>query len=357
MEKNAKIYIAGHTGLVGSALLRCLQAKGYANIVVRTHAELDLCNQSLVADFFAEERPEYVFLAAAKVGGIMANKTYRADFIFENLQIQNIVIHQSYLARVKKLLFLGSSCIYPKECPQPMKEEYLLHSPLEYTNEPYAIAKIAGMKMCESYNLQYDTNFLTVMPTNTFGPKDSYDLENCHVLPALIRKFHLAKLASQSDWIEIREDEKRHGHIPEDIKTDLGFNVPPSSIKDPLSSNEPVVRLWGSGAPRREFIYSEDLADACVYIMENIDFKDLTKDRIDIRNTHINIGTGKDISIKGLAQMIKSVIGFKGNIIFDTNKPDGTMRKLLDVGKLSTLGWKAKVTLKDGIQKTYENYQ
>jgi len=356
MDRNAKIYVAGQTGLVGSAILRCLQAKGYTRILVRTHTELDLCNQQLVSDFFAREQPEYVFLAAAKVGGILANNTQRADFIYENLQIQNNIIHQSYLSRVKKLLFLGSSCVYPKECPQPMKENYLLQGSLEYTNEPYAVAKIAGMKMCESYNLQYGTNYLTVMPTNTYGPNDSYDLKNCHALPALIRKFHLAKLASQDDWEGIQKDELVFGHIPQDIKTYLGFEAFRPSTKKSNINNKLHVRLWGSGSPLREFIYSEDLADACVYIMENINFKDLIQDKTDIRNTHINIGVGKDISIMALAEMINQVVGFKGNITYDPTKPDGTMRKLLDVGKLNELGWISKVSLRDGLQKTYTNY-
>ena len=356
MDRNAKIYVAGHRGLVGSAILRCLQAKGYTNILVRTHTELDLCNQKLVSDFFADKRPEYVFIAAAKVGGILANNIHRADFIYENLQIQNLIIHQSYLSQVKKLLFLGSSCVYPKECPQPMKEKYLLQGPLEYTNEPYAVAKIAGMKMCESYNLQYGTNYLMVMPTNAYGPNDSYDLENCHALPALIRKFHLAKLASQDDWEGIQRDELIFGKIPEDIKTDLSFEASRPNTGDSIINNKPHVRLWGSGNPQREFIYSEDIADACVYIMENVNFKDLIKNNTDIRNTHINIGVGKEISIMALAEMIKQVVGFKGDVIYDPTKPDGTMRKLLDVRKLNELGWKSNVSLKDGLRKTYANY-
>ena len=316
MEKNSKIYVAGHRGLVGSAIVKNLQSKGYINLVFRTHKELDLTNQNAVAEFFEAEKPEYVILAAAKVGGIVANNTYRADFIYENLAIQNNVIHQSYLHKVKKLLFLGSTCIYPKEAPQPMPEDCLLTGSLEYTNEPYAIAKIAGIKMCESYNLQYGTNFISVMPTNLYGPNDNFDLETSHVLPALLRKMHEAKL-----------------------------------------SNAPQVEIWGSGKPRREFLYSEDMADACVFLMENRDFKD-TYDANDkeIRNTHINIGTGVDISIKELAMLIKKVVGYKGELYFNTEKPDGTMKKLTDVTKLNSLGWKYKMDLESGIKEIYKWY-
>jgi len=316
MNKNSKIYIAGHRGLVGSAIVKNLESKGYTNLVYRTHKELDLTNQQAVAEFFEKEKPEYVILAAAKVGGIHANNCYRAEFIYENLQIQNNVIHQSYLSGVKKLLFLGSTCIYPKEAPQPMREDSLLTSPLEYTNEPYAIAKIAGIKMCESYNLQYGTNFISVMPTNLYGINDNFDLENSHVLPALLRKMHEAKISKAKS-----------------------------------------VEIWGSGNPRREFLYSEDMADACVYIMENRDFKD-TYDSEDkeIRNTHINIGTGEDISIKELALLIKKIVGFEGELYFNTSKPDGTMIKLTDPSKLHSLGWRHKVSLEDGIRKVYEWY-
>lgn len=331
MKKNSKIYIAGHRGLVGSAIVKNLQEKGYTNLIYRTHSELDLLNQIEVENFFKTEKPEYVILAAAKVGGILANNTYRADFIYENLQIQNNVIHQSYVHKVKKLLFLGSTCIYPKNAPQPMSEESLLTSPLEYTNEPYAIAKIAGIKMCESYNLQYGTNFISVMPTNLYGPNDNFDLEKSHVLPALIRKIHEAKL-----------------------------------------NNTSTVEIWGSGNPRREFLYSEDMADACVFLLENRDFKDLAlnadtpvaKAKVgytynndnEIRNTHINIGTGIDISIKELAYLIKDIVGFKGELYFNTSKPDGTMVKLTDPSKLHNLGWRHKVRLEDGIKKVYDWY-
>jgi len=316
MHKNSKIYIAGHRGLVGSAIVKNLESKGYTNLIYRTHQELDLMNQEAVAHFFETQKPEYVILAAAKVGGIVANNTYRADFIYENLQIQNNVIHQSYLHGVTKLLFLGSTCIYPKNCPQPMKEDSLLTSELEYTNEPYAIAKIAGIKMCESYNLQYDTNFISVMPTNLYGPNDNFDLETSHVLPALLRKMHEAK-----------------------------------------ENNQPTVEIWGSGKPRREFLYSEDMADACVFLLESRDFKDTyATDDKEIRNTHINIGTGVDISIKELALTIKKIVGYEGELYFNTTKPDGTMVKLTDPSKLHGLGWKHKVELEEGIKKMYNWY-
>ena len=315
MQKDSKIYVAGHRGLVGSAIVKNLQQKGYTNIITRTHSELDLIDQQAVGEFFQTEKPEYVILAAAKVGGIVANNTYRADFIYENLQIQNNVIHQSYLNDVKKLLFLGSTCIYPKNCPQPMKEEYLLTGELEYTNEPYAIAKIAGIKMCESYNLQYGTNFISVMPTNLYGPNDNFDLETSHVLPALLRKMHEAKINNQSK-----------------------------------------VDIWGSGKPRREFLYSDDMADACVFIMQKRDFKDIYPGSTVVRNTHINIGTGEDISIKDLALLIKRIVGYKGELYFDQSKPDGTPVKLTDPSKLHTLGWKYKTGLEEGIQSVYMWY-
>jgi GDP-L-fucose synthase len=345
MQKKSKIYIAGHRGLVGSAILKNLQSKGFNNFITRTHSELDLSNQQEVAEFFYNEKPEYVFLAAAKVGGIVANNTYRADFIYENLMIQNNVIHQSYVHGVEKLMFLGSTCIYPKNCPQPMKEEYLLTDTLEYTNEPYAIAKIAGIKMCESYNLQYGTNFISVMPTNLYGPNDNFDLEKSHVLPALIRKMHLAKLLNENAFEEVVED--------------LGVN----SIKEArtylkeFGVSESSVEIWGSGKPMREFLWSEDMADACVYLMENRKFKDTYSDNIsEIRNTHINIGTGVDISIKDLAYEIKETVGFKGDLIFNADKPDGTMKKLTDVSKLNGLGWKFSMQLKTGINNLYAWY-
>lgn len=345
MNKNSKIYIAGHRGLVGSAIVNNLRAKGYTNLVYKTHNELDLTNQQAVANFFKVEKPEYIILAAAKVGGIVANNTYRADFIYENLQIQNNVIHQSYLHGVQKLLFLGSTCIYPKECPQPMKEEYLLTSPLEYTNEPYAIAKIAGIKMCESYNLQYGTNFISVMPTNLYGPNDNFDLEKSHVLPALIRKIHLAKLLY----------EKRYNDVLKDLGLDTLDEAKAYLFK--YGVDETRVEIWGSGKPRREFLWSEDMADACIFIMENRAFPDTYDSKTtEIRNTHINIGTGQDISIEELAYLIKKITGYRGDFYFNTSKPNGTMKKLTDSSKLHSLGWKHKVDLHDGVKTMYEWY-
>ncbi|WP_066355830.1 GDP-L-fucose synthase family protein [Aliarcobacter skirrowii] len=346
MNKNSKIYVAGHRGLVGSAIVKNLESKGYTNIITRTHKELDLINQKSVEEFFEKEKPEYVILAAAKVGGIVANNTYRADFIYENLQVQNNVIHQSYVHKVKKLLFLGSTCIYPKNAPQPMSEDSLLTSPLEYTNEPYAIAKIAGIKMCESYNIQYGTNFISVMPTNLYGPNDNFDLETSHVLPALIRKIHLAKLLNEKKYDEVIKDLKV-SNIDEATTYLNKFGV-----------NKDRVEIWGSGNPRREFLYSEDMADACVFLIENRDFKDTYEHNSKkIINTHINIGTGKDISIKDLATLIKDIVGFKGKLYFNTEKPDGTIVKLTDSSKLHSLGWKHKVELEDGIKKVYEWYK
>ena len=304
MEKNAKIYVAGHRGMVGSAILRKLQAEGYSNLVIRSSQELDLRNQQAVADFFNSEKPDYVFLAAAKVGGIVANNTYRADFLYENLAIQNNVIHQSYLQGVKKLLFLGSSCIYPKLAPQPLKEEYLLTGLLEPTNEPYAIAKIAGIKLCDAYRNQYGCNFISVMPTNLYGYNDNYHPENSHVLPALIRKFHEAK-----------------------------------------TSGGTSVTVWGTGSPLREFLFADDLADACHFLMQEYNEAGL-----------VNIGTGHDLSIKDLALLIKEVVGFTGDLVFDSSKPDGTPRKLLDVSKLHTLGWKHRIALQEGLALAYQDF-
>lgn len=345
MNKDSKIYVAGHRGLVGSAILKSLKDKGYSNIITKTHAKLDLVQQDAVAKFFAEEKPEYVFLAAAKVGGIMANNVYRADFIYENLMIQNNVIHQSYLNNVKKLLFLGSTCIYPKNSPQPMKEEYLLTDTLEYTNEPYAIAKITGIKMCESYNLQYHTNFISVMPTNLYGPHDNFNLETSHVLPALIRKVHLAKLLSES-----KNDE---------LLKDLNLNTieEAKAYLSKLGVTAKSVEVWGTGKPKREFLWSEDMADACVFIMEKIDFKDMfSESEKEIRNTHINIGTGKDITVKELAELVKTTIGYKGDFVFNSKKPDGTLKKLTDTSKINTLGWKHKVEIKEGVKTLYNWY-
>lgn len=341
MEKASKIFVAGHNGLVGSALVKSLIQKGYTNIVTRTRQELDLTNTSDITAFFAAEKPDYVFLAAAKVGGIIANNTYRADFIYENLMIQNNIIHQSYINGVKKLMFLGSTCIYPKNCPQPMKEEYLLTDELEYTNEPYAIAKIAGIKMCESYNIQYKTNFISVMPTNLYGPNDNFDLEKSHVLPALLRKVHLAKLLSENNI--------------EALLLDLKVNTIEEAkiLLDRYKISKNNVEIWGSGKPMREFLWSEDMADACVFIMENRDFKDCYSNTETIKNTHINIGTGKDISIKDLAYLIKEIVGYDGDFVFNLNKPDGTLKKLTDCSKLNNLGWKHKIDLAEGIHKMY----
>lgn len=369
MEKSAKIYVAGHRGLVGSAIVKNLKLKGYTNIIFRRHAELDLTNAGEVAEFFKDEQPEYVVLAAAKVGGIVANNTYRADFIYENLMIQNNVIHQSYLAGVKKLLFLGSTCIYPKEAPQPMPEDALLTGLLEYTNEPYAIAKISGIKTCESYNLQYGTNFISVMPTNLYGPNDNFDLEKSHVLPALIRKAHLGKALEQNDWETIRLDlknlpiedvnEKSKQEEILDILEKYGISRSGDIKNDSETTSGKVqIEIWGTGKPMREFLWSEDMADACVFIMENRDFKDTyNSTQKEIRNTHINIGTGKDISIKDLAYLIKDKVGFKGELEFNDSKPDGTMKKLTDPSKLHALGWKHGVDLEDGVEKIYEWYK
>lgn len=344
MDKKSKIYVAGHRGLVGSAIVKNLQSKGYPNIITRTHTELDLCDQQAVSEFFATEKPDYVFLAAAKVGGIIANNTYRGEFIYDNLMIQNNVIHQSYTYGVKKLMFLGSTCIYPRDCPQPMKEEYLLTSTLEYTNEPYAIAKIAGIKMCESYNLQYGTNYISVMPTNLYGPNDNFDLEKSHVLPALIRKIHLAKLLNENNEQAVLDD----------LKMD-DFKKAQEYLRAFGVTGE-RVEIWGSGKPMREFLWSEDMADACVFLMENRNFKDTFNTTAEIRNTHINIGTGDDISIYDLAYLVKEIIGFRGELYFNTDKPDGTIKKLTDVSKLHALGWKHTIDLKEGISRMYTWY-
>ncbi|TBN00195.1 GDP-L-fucose synthase [Hyunsoonleella flava] len=345
MNTNSKIYLAGHNGLVGSAILKCLRKKGYNNILTKSHIELDLSQQASVASFFAEQQPEYVFLAAAKVGGIMANNTYRADFIYENLMIQNNIIHHSYLNNVKKLLFLGSTCIYPQNADQPIKEEYLLTDTLEYTNEPYAIAKIAGIKLCESYNLQYNTNFIAVMPTNLYGPNDNFDLEKSHVLPALIRKIHLAKLLAES----------KHEAILKDLN--LKYIEEAKRYLSKLGVTAKSVEIWGTGKPMREFLWSEDMADACVFIMENTNFKEISsKLKKEIRNTHINIGTGKDISIRELAELIKKVVDYQGSFVFNTSKPDGTLKKLTDTSKINNLGWYHKVDLEEGVTKLYNWY-
>lgn len=359
MKKDSKIYIAGHKGLVGSAILNNLKQKGYNNFVFRTIEELDLTNQEAVSNFFATEKPEYIFLAAAKVGGIMANNIYRGQFIFENLQIQNNIIHNAYVHGAKKLLFLGSSCIYPKNAPQPMHEDHLLTGELEYTNEPYAIAKIAGIKVCESYNLQYGTNFVSVMPTNLYGPNDNFHLKNSHVLPAMMRKMYLAKCLENNDMAAIRQDFQKLP-VPEIMTgtsdaTILNFLLEQGIKRS--SEGHVTLTLWGTGTPMREFLHVTDMADACVYVMENVDFEDLKpRNSTEVRNTHINIGYGKELTIRQLAELVKKVTGFSGELHFDSSKPDGTMRKLLDISKLEQLGWKSKIELADGVKKVFEGY-
>ena len=355
MNKNSSIYIAGHTGLVGSALLRSLEADGYSNLIVRNHSDLDLTKQAEVETFFQTERPEYVFLAAAKVGGIMANYTYPAEFIYNNLTIQNNVIHAAWKTGVKQLLFLGSSCIYPKECPQPMKEDYLLTGTLEPTNEPYAIAKIAGIKMCQSYNRQYGTQYICVMPTNLYGPNDNFDLETSHVLPALIRKFHLAKLAEQGDWEGIKKDEQKYGTIPDEIKQSIRLTASTSNLKKTTSISRPFVLLWGSGNPKREFLHVDDLADACIFLTK-MDEKAFGLFFDDTHTPLINIGCGKDQTVKEIAAIVAEIVGYKGDVRWDQDKPDGTLQKLLDISKIKKLGWKPNIALKDGIRDVYEWY-
>jgi len=367
MNKDSKIYIAGHTGLVGSAITRTLRAKGYQNFVLRTIDELDLTKQQLVDSFFAAEKPEYVFIAAAKVGGIVANNTLRADFIYVNLLIQNNIIGAAWKYGVKKLLFLGSTCIYPKNAPQPLKEDYLLTSELEYTNLPYAIAKIAGLKLCESFNIQYNTNYIAVMPTNLYGFGDNYDLEKSHVLPALLRKFHLGRCLEKNDWDAVRKDLNRYpvegidGKAGEkDILSVLArYGVKPAGG----SSGKFSVEIWGTGKPMREFMNSQDMAEACVYVMENIDVKDIIKIHTpadadpDYHPPHfINIGTGEEITIKDLAYKVRSLTGFTGDIVFDNSKPDGTMRKATDITALRGLGYMHKIPLEAGLALTYQQY-
>lgn len=342
MKKTSRIYIAGHKGLAGSAILRKLQAEGYTDLITRAHEALNLEDQGNVEAFFKAETPEYVFLAAAKVGGILANSTFPAEFIYKNLIIQTNVIHFSYLYGVKKLLFLGSSCIYPKHCPQPMKEGYLLSGFLEPTNEPYAIAKIAGIKMCQSYNRQYGTSFISVMPTNLYGPQDNFELETSHVLPALMRKFHLAKLAATNCFEAIQQDESSFGLIPLDIKNSLGLT---GKITMKGTKAKQTVVLWGSGTPRREFLHVDDLADACLFLMNNYD-----------ENEIINIGVGKDFAIRKLAEVTAKIVGFQGEVVWDKSKPDGAPQKLLDISRLNQLGWKAKISLEQGIARTYKWY-
>lgn len=355
MEKTAKIYVAGHRGLVGSAIWNNLQERGYTNLVGRTHKELNLLDGQAVKEFFDREQPEAVVLAAAHVGGIMANLQYRADFIYENLQIQQNVIGESFRHGVKKLLFLGSTCIYPREAPQPMKEECLLTSPLEYTNEPYAIAKIAGLKMCESFNLQYGTNYIAVMPTNLYGPNDNFHLENSHVLPAMIRKVYLAKCLNEGDWTAVRKDiDLRPVEGVDGSRTQEEI----AQVLAKYGITAEAVTLWGTGKPMREFLWSEEMADASVHVLLNVDFKDTYGEgEKEIRNCHINVGTGKELSIREVAEKIVKEIGFKGELRWDATKPDGTMRKLTDVTKLHSLGWHHKVEIDEGIHRLYEWYK
>jgi len=382
MLTSSKIYIAGHKGLVGSAITRCLLEKGYANLILKTHEELDLTDQMLVETFFSKELPEYVVIAGAKVGGIHANNTYRADFIFNNLVIQSNVIHSAWKHGVKKLIFLGSTCIYPKNAPQPLKEDCLLSSPLEHTNEPYAIAKIAGLKMCESFNIQYKTNFISVMPTNLYGIGDNFDLEKSHVLPALLRKLHLGKCLEDENWELIRKDLNIRPILgisgEADINTiieyleKLGvfyknnfelYSNPSNLPAHKAGRKKVIVKVWGTGNPLREFMNSQDMAEACVYILENIDVRDIIGYHLSVNKSHdyhpphfINIGTGEEISIKEVAFKLKEVTGFQGEIIFDTSKPDGTMRKVTDISALKKLGFTHKIDLDSGLKSWYNHY-
>ncbi len=373
LTKDSTIFIAGHRGMVGSAVYRLLRRQGYANLITRTRKELDLTDQTAVGRFFNNHTPDYVVLAAAKVGGIHANDTYPAEFIYQNLMIESNVVHQAFRCGVKHLLFLGSSCIYPRNAPQPMREEYLLSGYLESTNAPYAVAKIAGIKLCESYNRQYGTDYRAVMPTNLYGPGDNFDLENSHVLPAIIRKFHLAKLATDGKWDLIRKDESTFGTIPADLRGILKKTV--TAVSSGTIPDGPIVRLWGSGSPRREFLHVDDLAAACLTVMtlsrrryERIcsltddGLQDPATGRPDLEQplppsaSHINVGAGKDLSIKELAGIVKSVVGYRGAESWDRTKPDGTLRKLLDISKLKNAGWQPRIILKDGIRDTYDWY-
>jgi len=372
MDKSTRIYIAGHAGMVGSAILRRLKSEGYTNIITRTRPELDLIDQTAVRNFFKNEKIDYIVLAAAKVGGIHANNTYRADFIYENLIVQANVIHEAHRAGIQRLLFLGSSCIYPRHASQPMKEEYLLTGLLEPTNEPYAIAKIAGIKLCESYNRQYGTKYRSVMPTNLYGPNDNYNLEDSHLMAALIRKFRFAKLAIEGNWDAIQKDESYYGPIPEDIKKAIGLD--PITNQPINNSPPPKVALWGTGTPRREFLHVDDMADACVFVMGLSD-EEYLKGLLSYGSSQssalrpqssgpslpsgpsfYNIGSGKDYTIKELAIIVAKVIEFHGEIAFDTSKPDGMPQKLLDVSRLNKLGWKPRISLQDGIRQCYEYY-
>jgi len=349
MEKDAKIYVAGHRGLVGSAIVRKLKEEGYTNIITRTHFELDLTDQRATREFFEKERPEYVFLAAAKVGGILANDTYKADFIYQNMMIAANVIEASYRYGVKKLLNLGSSCIYPKYASQPMKEEYLLTGELEPTNEPYAIAKIAAIKLCRYFNEQYSTNFISVMPTNLYGPNDNFNLETSHVLPALLRKFHLGKLLMEGKYEEIAKDIQRYP-IGFGLDKEVDTNNPKSieKVLEAVGISKETITIWGTGEVYREFLHVDDLADACIYLMNRYDYKDIGE--------FVNIGTGEDVKIKDLVKMIKEIVGYEGQIKWDTSKPDGTPRKLLDVSRLHALGWKHMISLSNGLKDVYNNY-
>ena len=354
MDKTAKIYVAGHRGLVGSAIWRNLQGRGYLNLVGRSHSELDLEDAAAVKRFFDTERPKYVILAAAHVGGIMANSRYRADFIYKNLQIQQNVIGESFRHGVKKLLFLGSTCIYPREAPQPMVEDALLTSPLEYTNEPYALAKIAGLRMCESFNLQYGTNYIAVMPTNLYGPYDNFDLVNSHVMPAMMRKMFLARCLNEGDETTLRRDLETRP-VP-GISAQDSMDAIAARLAD-FGIFADRLELWGSGTPLREFLWSEDMADACIHIMNKVEFEDLRGDSDEVRNCHINIGTGKEITIAQLAKLVQDAVGFKGRVAFDPAKPDGTPRKLTDVSKLHALGWNHSVEINDGVQRLCDWYR
>lgn len=366
LTKDSKIYVAGHRGLVGSAIWNNLLSRGYTNLVGRTHKELDLMDPVAVKEFFDQEQPDAVVLAAAHVGGIMANLQYRADFIYQNLQIQQNVIGESWKHGVKKLLFLGSTCIYPREAPQPMTEDCLLTSPLEYTNEPYAIAKIAGLKMCESFSIQYGCNYIAVMPTNLYGPNDNFHLENSHVLPAMIRKIHLAKCLNESDWTAVRKDlDARPVTIKGENRVD-GSSSEADILKvlAHYGITPEAVTLWGSGKPMREFLWSEEMADASVHVLLNVDFKDTyqTAEKnadglTEIRNCHINVGTGKEISIREVAELIMKTVGFKGELRWDSSKPDGTLRKLTDVSKLHALGWHHQIEIEEGVERLYGWYR
>lgn len=375
LEKNAKIYVAGHRGLVGSAIWNNLEARGYGNLVGRTHHELDLTDGPAVKKFFDEEQPDAVVLAAAFVGGIMANSLYRADFIMQNMKIQCNVISEAYLHGVSKLLFLGSTCIYPRDAPQPMSEDCLLTSPLEYSNEPYAIAKIAGLKMCESYNLQYGTNYIAVMPTNLYGPNDNFHLENSHVLPAMMRKIYLAKLIHEGDWQAIRTDMSKRPASCKREHTAVRGRTEDSILRTlayyGIEDNK--VTLWGTGTPLREFLWSEDMADASVHVLLNVDFSDIIgRERYssasgagsgaipslgEIRNCHVNVGTGKELTIRALSELVAKTVGFTGDIVWDSSKPDGTPRKLISVDKLHRLGWHHNIEIDEGVEKLYQWYK